>query len=48
MGGPTAEEIIFKPPLRPTTLVEPQAVYFNQTISLVYPNPESATVNVYT
>ena len=28
--------------------VEPQAVYFNQTINLVYPNPEAATVNVYT
>ena len=48
MGGPTTEEIVFKPPLRPTTLVEPQAVYFNQTINLVYANPESATVSVYT
>ena len=48
MGGPTTEEIVFKPPLRPTTLVEPQAVYFNQTINLVYANPEAATVNVYT
>ena len=28
--------------------VEPQAVYFNQTINLVYANPESATVSVYT
>ena len=28
--------------------VQPQAVYFNQTINLVYPNPESATVSVYT
>ena len=48
MGGPTTEEIIFRPPVIPTTLVEPQAMYFNQTINLVYPNPESATVNVYT
>ena len=48
MGGPTTEEIVFKPPLRPTTLVEPQAVYFNQTISLVYANPEQATVSIYT
>ena len=48
MGGPTTEEIIFRPPVRPTTLVEPQAVYFNQTINLVYPNPEQATVSVYT
>ena len=28
--------------------VEPQAVYFNQTINLVYANPEQATVSVYT
>ena len=28
--------------------VQPQAMYFNQTINLVYPNPESATVSVYT
>ena len=48
MGGPTTEEIIFRPPVKPTTLVEPEAVYFNQTINLVYPNPESATVSVYT
>ncbi len=48
MGGPTTEEIIFRPPVIPTTLVEPQAMYFNQTINLVYPNPESATVSVYT
>ena len=48
MGGPMAEEIIFRPPVKPTTLVEPQAVYFNQTINLVYANPEAATVNVYT
>ena len=48
MGGPTTGEIIFRPPVKPTTLVEPQAVYFNQTINLVYPNPEAATVNVYT
>ena len=48
MGGPTIEEIIFDPPVIQTTLVEPQAVYFNQTINLVYANPESATVRVYT
>ena len=48
MGGPTTEEIIFGPPVRPTVFVEPQAVYFNQTINLVYANPESATVSVYT
>ena len=29
MGGPTAEEIVFRPPVKPTTLVEPEAVYFN-------------------
>ena len=28
--------------------VTPEAVYFNQTINLVYANPEAATVNVYT
>ena len=27
--------------------VEPEAVYFNQIINLVYANPEAATVNVY-
>ena len=48
MGGPTTEEIIFDPPVIQTTLVEPQAVYFNQTINLVYANPEQATVSVYT
>ena len=48
MGGPTTKEIIFVPPVRPTVFIEPQAVYFNQTINLVYPNPESATVSVYT
>ena len=48
MGGPTTGEIIFRPPVKPTTLVEPQAVYFNQTISLVYANPEQATVSIYT
>ena len=48
MGGPEAGSIIFDPPVRPTTLVEPEAVYFNQTISLVYANPEAATVSVYT
>ena len=48
MGGPEAGSIIFGPPVRPTVFIEPQAVYFNQTINLVYPNPESATVSVYT
>ena len=48
MGGPTAEEIIFDPTVKPLTFIEPQAVYFNQTINLVYANPESATVSVYT
>ena len=28
--------------------VEPQVVYFNQTINIVYANPEVATVSVYT
>ena len=48
MGGPTTEEIIFRPTVRPTVFIEPQAMCFNQTINLVYPNPESATVSVYT
>ena len=48
MGGPTTEEIIFRPPVRPTVFIEPQAVYFNHTINLVYANPEQATVSVYT
>lgn len=48
MGGPTTEEIIFGPLVRPTVFIEPQAVYFNQTINLVYANPEQATVSVYT
>ena len=48
MGGPTTEEIIFRPTVRPTVFIEPQAVYFNQAINLVYANPESATVRVYT
>ena len=48
MGGPEAESIIFEPTLKPLDFVEPQAMYFNQTINLVYANPEAATVNVYT
>ena len=48
MGGPTTEEIIFRPTVRPTVFIEPQAMYFNQTINLVYANPESAKVSVYT
>ena len=48
MGGPTTEEIIFDPLVIQTVFIEPQAVYFNQTINLVYANPEQATVSVYT
>ena len=48
MGGPEAGSIIFEPTLKPLDFVEPQAMYFNQTINLVYANPEAATVNVYT
>mgnify|MGYP006898661118 FL=1 len=48
MGGPEVGSIIFGPPVSPTVFIEPQAVYFNQTINLVYANPESATVSVYT
>ena len=48
MGGPTTEEIIFRPTVRPTVFIEPQAMCFNQTINLVYANPEQATVSVYT
>ena len=47
-GTPESEEIIFEPSNFPSRFVEPQAMYFNQTINLVYPNPESATVSVYT
>ena len=44
------EEIMIEPVggLGVGYFVEPQAVYFNQTINLVYANPEAATVNVYT
>jgi hypothetical protein len=48
MGGPEVGSIIFDPTLEPLDFVEPQAMYFNQTIDLVYANPEAATVNVYT
>ena len=48
MGGPEAGSIIFEPTLKPLDFVEPQAMYFNQTINLVYANPEQATVSVYT
>ena len=48
MGGPEVGSIIFDPTLKPLDFVEPQAMYFNQTINLVYANPEAATVNVYT
>ena len=47
-GSPELEEIIFEPSSFPSRFVEPEAVYFNQTINLVYANPEAATVNVYT
>ena len=44
------EELIIEPVegLGVGYFVQPQAMYFNQTINLVYPNPESATVSVYT
>ena len=45
---PEAEGIIFRRVDTSAYMVEPQAVYFNQTINLVYANPESATVSVYT
>lgn len=48
MGGPEAGSIIFEPTVKPFAFVEPQAVYFNQTINLVYANPEVASVKVYT
>ncbi len=48
MGGPEVGSIIFDPTLKPLDFVDPQAMYFNQTINLVYANPESATVSVYT
>ena len=47
-GTPESEEIIFEPSNFPSRFVEPQAMYFNQTINLVYANPEQATVSVYT
>ena len=47
-GTPESEEIIFEPSNFPSRFVEPQAMYFNQAINLVYANPESATVSVYT
>ena len=47
-GTPESEEIIFEPSNFPSRFVEPQGMYFNQTINLVYANPESATVRVYT
>ena len=48
MDGPEVGSIIFDPTLTPLDFVDPQAVYFNQTINLVYANPEQATVSVYT
>ena len=45
---PEAEGIIFRRVDTSAYMVEPQAVYFNQTINLVYANPEQATVSVYT
>ena len=47
-GTPESEEIIFEPSNFPSRFIEPQAMYFNQTINLVYANPEQATVSVYT
>ena len=47
-GSPESEEIIFNPNNTSSSFIEPQALYFNQRINLVYANPEAATVNVYT
>ena len=47
-GSLELEEIIFEPSKFPSRFVELEAVYFNQTINLVYANPEQATVSIYT
>ena len=46
--NPVAEEIIFKRIDSTLISMPPQATHFNQAINLVYANPESATVRVYT
>ena len=45
---PEHEVIIFRRVDTSAYMAEPQAMYFNQTINLVYANPEQATVSVYT
>ena len=45
---PEHEVIIFRRIDTSLTTTEPQAVYFDGNINLVYANPEAATVNVYT
>ena len=45
---PEAEEIIFRRLDSTSISLPPQAVRYEQTINLVYANPEAATVNVYT
>lgn len=46
--NPRAEEIIFRRLDSTSISLPPQAVRYEQTINLVYANPEAATVNVYT
>ena len=46
--NPLGEEIIFKRLDSTSISLPPQAVRYEQTINLVYTNPEAATVNVYT
>ncbi|MEE1366533.1 MAG: hypothetical protein UHE93_07630 [Muribaculaceae bacterium] len=46
--NPLGEEIIFKRLDSTSISLPPQAVRYEQTINLVYANPEAATVNVYT
>ena len=46
--NPRAEEIIFRRLDSTSISLPPQAVRYEQTINLVYANPESATVSVYT
>ena len=46
--NPWAEEIIFRGLDSTSISLPPQAVRYEQTINLVYANPEVATVSVYT
>lgn len=46
--NPWAEEIIFRRLDSTSITLPPQAVRYEQTINLVYANPEQATVSVYT